>query len=69
MIPCKFCEPRAGANLALKGLKQTGKTRYMGTRFARRYRCQDCGAPCIMRGDTVLPPGSFADEWHRPQGS
>lgn len=65
MIPGKFCIPRMATDPTLKGLKQVGKTRFDGTRVERRYRCQDCGAICVMRGDTARAPGSppFVDEW------
>jgi hypothetical protein len=65
MMPCKYCE----MDLAARGLKQVGKTRYVGTLFVRRYRCQDCSAAMIWSGDlgdkTSLeerwfPPGTFA---------
>lgn len=63
MIPCKFCKECPSS----RGLKQIGKTRTAGTLFARRYRCQDCGAASILSGDvrafeTIrelwFPPGS-----------
>lgn len=70
MIPCKHCGPSAGAHALLKGLKQIGKTRTSGTRFERRYRCQDCGATCTMRGDLTSFPGAAVpradDEWSLP---
>jgi alkylated DNA repair dioxygenase AlkB len=72
MIPCKFCGPPVAANAALRGLKQVGKTRTSGTRFERRYRCQDCGAICIMRGDLAQMSGTelrTEDEWLRPPGA
>lgn len=71
MIPRKFCKP-AVSRAALRGLKQTGKTRCDGTRFERRYRCQDCGTTCVMRGDTTPTPDGkplFDDEWIRAPGS
>lgn len=69
MIPCKYCGPPVGANATLTGLKQIGKTRSTGTRFERRYRCRDCGATCVMRGDLAVVPGAAPrtdDEWSRP---
>jgi hypothetical protein len=69
MMPCKYCEPLT-ANALLRGLKQVGKTRYSGTRFERRYRCQDCGATCTMRGDFALMTGATPrtdDEWTPPE--
>jgi len=64
MIPCKYCQTSADA----RGLKQVGKTRYVGTLFARRYRCRDCHATMIWSGDLSdeassderwFPPGTF----------
>ena len=63
MIPCKFCMPGRRAGVVLKGLKQVGKTKYDGPRYVRRYRCQDCGATCTLRGE--LGPSSN-DEWSQP---
>lgn len=69
MMPCRYCGPPVGAKAALKGLKQIGKTRTEGTRFERRYRCEDCGATCIMRGDLAVMTGTTPqtnDEWSPP---
>ena len=61
MIPCKFCKKR----LSARGLKQVGKTRYVGSQFARRYRCRDCGAAMIWSGD-LLDQGTLGERWFLP---
>jgi hypothetical protein len=61
MMPCKFCNVSPDA----RGLKQVGKTRNIGTQFARRYRCQDCNAAMIWSGD-LLDEVSFSERWFPP---
>lgn len=51
MMPCKFCGLTLSNGRQTRGLKQVGKTRYEGSRFHRKYRCQDCGATCSMSGE------------------
>jgi len=69
MMPCKFCSASTAPSPALRGLKQVGKTRYERPRFERRYRCQDCGATCTMRGQITgndSTSAQYNDEWQRP---
>jgi DNA-directed RNA polymerase subunit RPC12/RpoP len=64
MLPCKLCGYRVvdDQGQPLRGLKRVGKTRYNGSHFERRYRCQDCGAILRMPGE-VQPT---RDQWDRP---
>ena len=48
-----------------RGLKQVGKTRNHGALFARRYRCQDCGAAMILSGNLVHE-ASITEQWFAP---
>jgi hypothetical protein len=61
MMPCKFC--RIGSSS--RGLEQIGKTRNHGTLFARRYRCQDCGAAMILSGN-LAREASITEQWFPP---
>jgi hypothetical protein len=61
MMPCKFCKETPPA----RGLKQVGRTRTKGTFFVRRYRCQDCGAAMILRGN-LLQEESIGETWFPP---
>ena len=61
MMPCKFCKETPPA----RGLKQVGRTRTKGTFFVRRYRCKDCGAAMILRGN-LLQEESIGETWFPP---
>lgn len=64
MMPCKLCF-RIHGSRAL-GLKQVGKTRYTGTAFVRKYRCEDCGATLISSGELHDSP---TDVWIAPDSA
>jgi hypothetical protein len=65
MMPCKFCSLILANGQPARGIKQVGKTRYVGSRYYRRYRCQDCGALCEMSGE-VGP--RVVEEWRPAEG-
>jgi hypothetical protein len=51
MMPCKLCSRLLSAGTGERGLKQVGKTKYVGQSYARRYRCQDCSAEVVVTGE------------------
>jgi hypothetical protein len=63
MMPCRYCEA-FGARFAGVGIKQVGRTLRQGQKWARRYRCRDCGSTMEMTGpgqellafESWLPP-------------
>lgn len=65
MMPCKFCGPFDSAGALRPGIEQVGKTETVRTYFVRTYRCKECGARLVMKGNTATRV--FAEEWVRPE--
>jgi hypothetical protein len=61
MMPCRFCDA-FGADLNTSiGIKQVGRTIRLGERWARRYRCVECGAQQEVTG----PDNTTLMSFHR----